>query len=386
MSPRVAELLYEQANLKFDKCMTRVCAAFNDCKIADRMCNASLMFLNDSINVINNKRVTINFKVLELPYDLIIGRRDIWVHNLNRYLPYPYNLPNSIDLEKTSSTDTDRPTINTINHNESSRPRTVAQAGVLVHPLEIVKVSTSANPVMGTDRKTATSVHPNTTDKYGSATTKHRIPFRTVEIRGTNVNLLDTDQFENTSDSKKRYGCDGLNSRLDSHKRSRKNNLGDKAKPAESRISNSTLTSQQRKRTSCLDAPVGNSEAEWLAAFAEADIYNAANPVVPPNSHKGGGKAPIGLEKRRAIQAFRINASLQKRFNQDQHSRRHAPRRKVTINKLRQRGQHASSTLSKEPKAGTEGNESNQKFPKQLWQASTVEEFHMIRSSVINPE
>ena len=99
ISTRVAKLLEEEAGLKFERCLTRVCAAFNNCKISDKN------VFPFAVTFVNNKtKHLITFKVLEIPYDLIIGRRDIWKHNLwPRFAPSPYNEQYHRVIEHTST-------------------------------------------------------------------------------------------------------------------------------------------------------------------------------------------------------------------------------------------------------------------------------------------
>ena len=98
MSTRVATVLEREAGLHFDTCSTRVCTAFNNCEVADKVSNLSLIFVNNKVEHL------ITFKVLEIPYDVIIGRRDMWRHSLwPRYAPYPYNMPYNKVLENTSA-------------------------------------------------------------------------------------------------------------------------------------------------------------------------------------------------------------------------------------------------------------------------------------------
>ena len=98
MSTRVAEALEKEAGLHFDTCSTRVCTAFNNCEIADKMSNLSIIFVNNKVEHL------ITFKVLEIPYDVIIGRKDMWRHSLwPRYAPYPYNMPYNEVLENPSA-------------------------------------------------------------------------------------------------------------------------------------------------------------------------------------------------------------------------------------------------------------------------------------------
>ena len=47
MSTRVAQRLEEETGLKFDRCMTRVCTAFNNCKISDKMSTLAITFVNN---------------------------------------------------------------------------------------------------------------------------------------------------------------------------------------------------------------------------------------------------------------------------------------------------------------------------------------------------
>ena len=49
MSTRVAKILETESGLQFDKCSTRVCTAFNNCEIADKMSTLALKFF------VNNK-------------------------------------------------------------------------------------------------------------------------------------------------------------------------------------------------------------------------------------------------------------------------------------------------------------------------------------------
>jgi hypothetical protein len=157
MSTRVAKLLEEQAGFKFDRCMTRLCTAFNNCKIADKMSTLAVTFVN------NNTKHLITFKVLEIPYDLIVGRRDIWRCNLwPRFAPFPYNEQYKHVLEHTRLCKTSAQN-EPINYNEIN----------IISTNKALKIAKATST-------TARSSQPLTT-----TLPKIKHPLRTVELRET---------------------------------------------------------------------------------------------------------------------------------------------------------------------------------------------------------
>ena len=257
--------------------------------------------------------------------------------------------------------------------------------------------STSKALVLTSGHDGSRTVPPSSQPNLGtSPVVKHKIPFRTVAIRGASAKLWDTDAPAGASESKEGADNSKTDSRLDSHKSRSATNLEEYAPKSKSI---STLTPNgQRTRSHEPGALAGNSEADWADALAEAKWKNEATQNVQNASKHHLENQTINRKDTSNNSSSRLKESVP--ISTSMLPQPHepcdlnpanassefsdigvvAPKRKSKIEQLRERGQHASSILRREPKKVNSEGLPNQKFPKQLWEVTSVEEFNMIRS------
>ena len=202
------------------------------------------------------------------------------------------------------------------------------------------------------------AVSSGRTSNLGTSTAiKHKIPFRTVAIRGASAKLRDTDAPAGASESKKGADNSKTDSRLDSHKSRSVTNLEEFAPKSKSI---STLTPKgQRTRSHEPGALVGNSEADWAEALAEAarkstlvaqtkenrtenkpTYHTGKDNTSPMEEESVPISTPMLLQPHEPCDLNTANAnSVSLDIGVD------APKRKETIEQLRRRRQHASSIL-----------------------------------------
>ena len=250
MSTRVAKLL-EEAGLKFDGCSTRVCTAFNNCKISDKMSTLALIFVNNEIEHL------ITFKVLEIPYDLIIGRGDMWKHKLwPRYAPYPYNQQYNKVIEHTS-------TSTAVLY--QGEPNNLSELNQLSVPKVVTRLgdSNSASP--------SQQAHMRTSKNHTEPT-----PHRTVELREASGRVCESERARN----------------------------GKLSTQKQSNIGTTTLAPKHASKRNKAGVQIGsssNSDDIWEAALSEAVKLNQSI----RNKSQTTGNATAKSPKEKKVQKTR---------------------------------------------------------------------------------